>query len=562
MKTTFTVLRPQLWCAHAGRQRSQRLRRFRHGLVELAVKAFLFERSPNAKLALNCGASFGAQEYLPVMALLADGVAIAFFSMVLIGMTPMIASFGQFLLVGLHARRNHYDRCADYTPRVAFILPAWNEADVIGASIDALMSISYPAGFWRIFVVDDASTDDTPSIMRAKIAQYPGSVVHLRREVGGQGKAYTLNHGLKAVLSDEWAEAVMIMDADVLFEPLTLRRMTRHLADPAVGAVTAYVKEGSEPGNLITRSIAFEYITAQAASRRAQNVVGVLACLAGGAQLHSRANLLAIGGAIDTSTLAEDTGTTFKTQLHERKAVFEGSAIVWAEEPDTLAGLWRQRMRWARGNLQVTAAYRHIWFRSQRFPGLRGYFFGTIWFSVVLMPLFTILRSIGLIGLYVMHSPLALAGFETLWGGALVLFLFETSFALAIDPATARRAWLPGLLYPGMISLAFMVLACVPVSRLVALGALTEPLGAADPLHATLNLMIFGWGIIAIGAGWGIYRLEKAGCPAIVRDLLLALFGYGSVIAAVSMAAMVEHWRKVEIPWYKTVKTGKARILR
>jgi hypothetical protein len=59
-----------------------------------------------------------------------------------------------------------------------------------------------------------------------------------------------------------------------------------------------------------------------------------------------------------------------------------------------------------------------------------------------------------------------------------------------------------------------------------------------------------------------MYRLEKAGCPAFVRDLLLVLFGYGSVIAAVSTAAMVEHWRRVDIPWYKTVKTGKARILR
>ena len=33
--------------------------------------------------------------------------------------------------------------------------------------------------------------------------------------------------------------------------------------------------------------------------------MGALACMAGGAQLHSRENLRAIGGAIDTSTLAD-----------------------------------------------------------------------------------------------------------------------------------------------------------------------------------------------------------------------------------------------------------------
>ena len=110
-------------------------------------------------------------------------------------------------------------------------------------------------------------------------------------------------------------EALLITDADVIFEPAALRTMTRHLADPRVGAVTAYIKEGSRPGNYLTRFIGYEYVTAQAAARRGQNVLGAIACLAGGAQLHSRANLLALGGRIDTTSLAEDTFTTFETQL-------------------------------------------------------------------------------------------------------------------------------------------------------------------------------------------------------------------------------------------------------
>ena len=284
---------------------------------------------------------------------------------VALGTVPTLVSFAQFVMVGLHGIWNHYPKCADYTPRVAFVLPAWNEADVLGSSIDSLMQIDYPAGAWRIYVVDDASTDHTPEVMREKMAQYPGSVFHLRREKGGQGKAHTLNHGIRAILDENWAEAVMIMDADVLFERLTLRRMVRHLADPEVGGVTAYVKEGSTPANLLSRFIAFEYITAQAAVRRAQNVMGALVCMAGGAQLHSRENLLAIGGAIDTSTLAEDTYTTFKTQLAGRRVLIDANAIVWAEEPDSLAALWKQRLRWGRGNLQITAAFRHLWF-SQR----------------------------------------------------------------------------------------------------------------------------------------------------------------------------------------------------
>ena len=157
-------------------------------------------------------------------------------------------------------------------------------------------------------------------------------------------------------------EALLITDADVIFERTSLRRMTRHLGDPRVGAVTAYIKEGSAHPNYLQRFVAYEYITAQAAARRSQNVLGAMACLAGGAQLHSRANLETLGGRIDTTSLAEDTFTTFDTQISGSRVVFDGNATVWAEEPDAVVGLWKQRLRWARGNVQVTKRYRHLWF--------------------------------------------------------------------------------------------------------------------------------------------------------------------------------------------------------
>ena len=113
----------------------------------------------------------------------------------------------------------------------------------------------------------------------------------------------------------------------------------------------------------MNRFVSYEYITAQAGARRAQNVLGAQACLAGGAQLLRRESLEAIGGEIDTSSLAEDTFTTFNVQLAGGRVVFEPHAIVWAEEPRDIAGLWKQRLRWGRGNVQVTLRYRHVWLR-------------------------------------------------------------------------------------------------------------------------------------------------------------------------------------------------------
>ena len=251
----------------------------------------------------------------------------------------------------------------EHEPNVAVLVPAWNEAFVIGRTIDTLVGLDYPEDRLRVYVVDDASTDETPDVALAKAAEHPGRVFHLRRAKGGEGKAHTLNHGLRQIRAEGWYEAVLVIDADVIFTFRSLRRMVRHLADPGVGAVTGYIKEGSRPANFMNRFISFEYISAQAGARRAQNVLGAQACLAGGAQLLRRESLEAIGGEIDTSSLAEDTFTTFNVQLSGRRVVFEPHAIVWAEEPRDIAGLWKQRVRWGRGNVQVTLRYRHAWLR-------------------------------------------------------------------------------------------------------------------------------------------------------------------------------------------------------
>jgi cellulose synthase/poly-beta-1,6-N-acetylglucosamine synthase-like glycosyltransferase len=485
-----------------------------------------------------------------------DTLSTLFLGLVVLGMVPTFASFAQFLLVGLHGVRNHYPECRDHTPRVAFLLPAWNEAEVLGASIDSLMKIDYPAGGWRIYVVDDASTDHTPEVMRAKMAQYPGSVFHLRREKGGQGKAHTLNHGIKLILEEGWAEAVMIMDADVLFEPLTLRRMTRHLVDPSIGGVTAYVKEGSEPATLLTRFIGFEYITAQAAARRTQNVMGGLACMAGGAQLHSRENLVDIGGAIDTTTLAEDTFTTFLTQLGGRRALMDANAIVWAEEPDSVAALWRQRLRWGRGNLQIALAFRSIWFRPDRSRLMGNIAFGILWFSVALMPVFAILGSVGLVGLYHLWTPVAVASFSFLWGVTFVSYLFQTLFSFAIDPMEARRSWFEGLAFPGLLSLGVMAIALAkPFTTAVDFG---EP--GSWSWGDLAAQVILGWTAVSTFLAWALYRLDKAGVPKPLRNVLLVLVGYGPLLCAIALAAIVAELRKSDLKWDKTIKSGKVRI--
>jgi cellulose synthase/poly-beta-1,6-N-acetylglucosamine synthase-like glycosyltransferase len=488
-----------------------------------------------------------------------DWLLVAF---VMVGAVPMLAASYQYLLVTVHFRRNHYQECAPYFPRTAILVPAWNEAAVIGASIDRLMLLDYPPDALRVFVVDDASTDDTPDVIKAKAVQYPGQVVHLRRDKGGEGKSHTLNHGLRTILGDDWMQALLIMDADVIYEPNSLRMMTRHLADPRVGAVTAYIKEGSRPGNYLTRFIGYEYITAQAAARRSQNVLGAVACLAGGAQLHSRDNLEAIGSRIDTTSLAEDTFTTFKTQMAGRKVVFEPHATVWAEEPGDIGGLWKQRLRWARGNVQVTKQFRHVWCRPSPTHRLGSVSFSVFWFCLFLLPVFMILASASLITLYFSDFAMAWIVFHVLWIVNALTYVFITSFVLMIDWVTGRHVWVEGILFPGAVSLSIIFAACFPrLLRMIFYGLLPVMGIAVTPAERrVLVLFAYAWlagSMLVAYLGKSIEPRRYGRVPAAV---FIYIAGYGPLLCACTFASYIKELRHAEMKWDKTEKTGKVAM--
>ncbi|NNE71806.1 MAG: glycosyltransferase family 2 protein, partial [Rhodothermales bacterium] len=440
----------------------------------------------------------------------------------------------------------------------AIVVPAWNEDLVIGTTIDRLVSMDYPDGALRVYVVDDASTDGTPDVVKAKEIEYPGKVFHVRRDKGGEGKAHTLNHGLKQILAEDWSEAILIIDADVIFEKDALRKMARHLADPEVGAVTAYIKEGTRPGNFMTRFIGFEYITAQAASRRAQNVMGTLFCLAGGAQLHSRASLEAIGGRIDTSSLAEDTFTTFNTQLAGRKVHFEGNATVWAEEPFDIVGLWKQRLRWARGNVQLTQRFWHIWFRPSKHAGLGSPVFGFIWFSIFLMPVLMVLATTGLVGLYFLDFPLSWRLFQMFWIIHAITYLFVTLMSFGIDLDTAKHTWVEGFLFPGVIATVIIIYSCFPplFEVYLANGLYAIGLPPGESAVRVIILFMYLWLTLGMVAAWGAKNLEGTPLARMVPALIY-IVGYGPLLCAVTFASYIYEARGAEMKWDKTVKTGK-----
>lgn len=482
-----------------------------------------------------------------------------FLGMSMTGLILVVTFFISHNLSGLHAFSNHLSRCKDYCPHIAIIIPAWNEAPVLEHTIDILLKIDYPLDALRLYIVDDGSTDETQEILAKMQQNFPENVFHVYKQGAGKGKAYAVNFGLKTVLADPWAEAVMFIDADISFKADALKRMARHLADPEVGAVTGYIKVGNRKNNYVSRSIAYEYIMSQSIARRTQNVIGVIACLAGGAQLHSRANIKALGSIIDTSTLAEDTFTTFATQKNGKKVVYEGNAFVYAEEPKTIVDLWKQRFRWGRGNLQITRAFSDVWFRPWK-SRLGNVLFGLIWFCIMLTPIIMIMSAVGLVGLFLMDKQYSAHIFSYLVSVSLFVYLYSTLFAILVDRRTSRFTWFEGIFYPGMITILILIFSINPNFFFAQMNHLFG-IKPYPRVNDVIMLFMETWSAMCMVCAWLVFRLAYAGVSERIINFLMLIVGYGPFLCTINLAAFIAEIKNPNLRWDKTEKISVKRII-
>ena len=111
---------------------------------------------------------------------------------------------------------------------ISMIIAAYNEAEVIEAKLRNALDLDYPRDRLQVIVVSDASDDRTDDI----VAKHQG-IVLIRQEQRG-GKSAALNRGAEVARG----EILVFSDANSMFAPDALRRLTAPLAEPRVGAVS------------------------------------------------------------------------------------------------------------------------------------------------------------------------------------------------------------------------------------------------------------------------------------------------------------------------------------
>ncbi|HWW98613.1 MAG TPA: polysaccharide deacetylase family protein [Edaphobacter sp.] len=261
---------------------------------------------------------------------------------------------GRLIIIGICAiidrlrKRKNY-ATPEYQPRVAVLIPAYNEEKVIVRTIRSVMMSNYKN--IRIIVIDDGSKDRTYAVAReaypADIAS--GRLTVLTKENGG--KADALNFALERI--DE--ELYIGIDADGVIAHDAITNLVPHFADPKIGAVAGNAKVGNRV-NLWTRWQALEYITSQNFERRALDLFDVVMVVPGAIGAWRTAPVRA-GGGYHSNTVAEDADLTMNLLEQGYSVIYEDQALAFTEAPVNADGLIRQRFRWSFGILQ--AIFKH-----------------------------------------------------------------------------------------------------------------------------------------------------------------------------------------------------------
>jgi cellulose synthase/poly-beta-1,6-N-acetylglucosamine synthase-like glycosyltransferase len=157
-------------------------------------------------------------------------------------------------------------------PDVSVIVAAFNEARCIVAKLDSTLARQrYPQDRLEAIVVSDGSTDGTDAL----VAAYPDRRARVIRQEPRSGKSPALNRGVAAARG----EILVFTDANALFAPDAIARLTAPFADPRVGLVSGqglYVAEGGD-----ARVAAGGYVRYEAGIKAGEAALGFLAAADG-----------------------------------------------------------------------------------------------------------------------------------------------------------------------------------------------------------------------------------------------------------------------------------------
>lgn len=126
-------------------------------------------------------------------------------------------------------------------PRISVLIAAYNESEVIAATVANKLKLDYPAELLEVIVVSDGSDDGTDDI----VLSLGDPRVKLLRQQPRAGKTLALNMAVKEAAG----EILIFSDANSLYDRAALRELVANFSDETVGYVTGMMIYTDNDGN-------------------------------------------------------------------------------------------------------------------------------------------------------------------------------------------------------------------------------------------------------------------------------------------------------------------------
>ncbi len=230
------------------------------------------------------------------------------------------------------------------------IIPAHNEASVIGNLIDSLKKQNYPKDMFDIYVIADNCTDNTAEIAREK-----GAIVYERFDEEHKTKGYALQWFLKQKIEEDAPyDAFCVFDADNIVNENFIKNMNKKLCQ-GEDVVQGYRDIKNPTDSWVSSGYAIYYWMMNRFYHLARYNLG-LSPLINGTGFMVRFDVIKPNG-WDTQTLTEDIEFSLKRIISGNKLGWATDAIVYDEQPVGFKQSWSQRSRWTVGHIQCLKTY-------------------------------------------------------------------------------------------------------------------------------------------------------------------------------------------------------------
>lgn len=225
--------------------------------------------------------------------------------------------------------------------RLVCVVPAHDEEKGIARTVRSLLMADYPREKRRVVVVADNCKDDTAARARAA-----GAEVLVRNDATRRGKGYALEAGFAHVLADDFAEGVVVVDADTVVAPNLWRAVSARIANGDVAMqVTNSVRNPRAGWRAALQAIAMATINGVRSLGRER--LGLSAGLRGTGMAFARATLERVPHRV--YGVVEDVEYGVRLGLNGIRVAFVPETWIASDAPTSSKAALTQRRRWEGG---------------------------------------------------------------------------------------------------------------------------------------------------------------------------------------------------------------------